>query len=154
MYNFLEVSKNQYPYRTLHLDTCTTANKSYSARSLSADEIGRMELYRVDICKRCMPRQGEGLHPGHLYAHFVQREYEAKAARQRRIYTLARQEVALELALKKVRVTLMDEGIDTLPQYAEAVREYRETMADGTYTPDELTVTVGRTEITKRPSYY
>ncbi len=158
---FYLISKNQYPYETLHTDRCGAVNRSYRAQSLGYESIGRLELYRIDICSRCLPRVldadglPDGYHPDHLELFRIQREYKAKQATDAQTSRLARQVVALEIALEKARAEATEFGIFRVGTRGnELYTEYARTMREGTYTPDELDVTVGRASITKRPSSY
>jgi hypothetical protein len=155
---FYLIRRNTYPYDTLHTERCGAVGRSMRAESLSRERIGRLEIYRINICSRCLPRELDayglpaGYHPDHLELFRIQREYKAEQEATSTKYTLARQVVALELALTKTWESVREAGIATDATFSAALAEYRSTMADGTYTPDELDVTVGRASITKRPN--
>ena len=153
-YNYVIIRKDKYPYETLHIDTCGAVKRSNRTEYLSLERVGRLDI-RHDKCNRCMPRVldadgiPDGYHPAHLEFFRIQRAYQAQQATQAQTARLARQVVALRLALAKVEAEAAEfPGVDAL------IPEYTRTMADGTYTPDELDVSVGRANITTRPSRY
>jgi hypothetical protein len=152
-YQYALISKRTYPYETLHLQSCGSVTRSYRAQYLSEEQVGRLDM-RHDKCSKCMPRVldadglPDGYHPGHLEFFRIQRAYQARQATAAQTTRLARQVVALRLALAKVEAEAAE-----FPGVDEFIPEYTRTMADGTFTPDELDVTVGRASITKRPSY-
>lgn len=158
MTTFVRIRKDKYPYETLHTSTCGAVQRSYRAEYLSTEQVGRMDS-RHDKCSRCMPRINDangipdGYSPAHLEFFRIQREYrDAEQAdnRQRKVIT---QLVALELALEKVRFEAQPYFLSPRNTRAgELYAEYKRTMADGTFTPDELTVKVGNATITERPS--
>jgi len=146
MFTFVRVRKDQYPYETLHLSTCGAAS-SRRAEFLDLEQVERVDSVRIDKCKRCMPMKGDEYHPGVREFWRIQQAGNAKRAAVAQTSRLARQVVALRLALAKVEAEAAEfPGVDAL------IPEYTRTMADGTYTPDELDVTVGRSSITKRPN--
>lgn len=149
MFTIVEVTKNQYPYSTLHVVGCSALRGRGSM--LSVDELARYDIIRTDFCKRCLPRDRDAVHPAVAYIYRVQREYKDRLNADSKLFRLARQVVALELATAKVDEAVREARVGLDPRFIDAVAEYRDSMANGTYTPDELDVTVGRATITSRP---
>lgn len=151
-YQYVLISKRTYPYDTLHISTCGSVTRSNRAEYLSTERVGRLDI-RHDKCNRCMPRVldadgiPDGYHPAHLEFFRIQRAAQAQRATEAQTSRLARQVVALRMALAKVEAEAAEfPGVDAL------IPEYTRTMADGTYTPDELDVSVGRADVLKRPA--
>lgn len=138
---YVEVSKNTYPYRTLHLDTCGLLNRVKYPHPLSAEQIARYDTLRVDICKRCMPRNQFGnltttYHPGQRNLWAIQRAFKDAQDETWRKVHLARKVIALRLALEaaEAEVDTTDE------QQMDFINEYDRTGRSGDYRLPEVTI--------------
>jgi len=148
MTSFYEVSKNQYPYHTLHTDKCGVISRSRYATGLSREHIGRYDTIRVDWCKKCFPETKALNEYGNAvttyseawyeFMHIVaeKREEDRRSSQEQRA---ARVIASLELALENANAEYVD---FMTPRAVELLIEYRENMRNGVYTP--ATVEVGR----------
>lgn len=144
-FTYVEVSKNTYPYRTLHLMGCGVLSRARFARTLNHTDIQRLDAVRLDICKRCMPTGQERNQFGNLTTTYhegqrnlwaIQRAFKEDAARTWRKVHLARKVIALRLALEAAEAELdMND-----PQQVDFLNEYDRTGRAGDYRLPEVTI--------------
>lgn len=135
-YAYVEVSKNVYPYRTLHVDTCGVLNRVNYRHPLSREQVGRYDGVRTDYCGKCMPRKGDKLHPAVSEFYSIQRAFRDAEAETWRKVRAARKVIALRLALEEAEKSLDMSD----PQQVDFLNEYDRTGRSGDYRLPEVTV--------------
>jgi len=139
MFTYVQVSKNTYPYSTLHVDTCSALKRVRYPRTLNLTEVQRLDSVRIDKCARCMPYIGDK--PGPEVSAFwaIQRAFtEEKAATWRKVHA-ARKVVALRLALEEAEAEAQAAFTSAVEQ-RDMVATIENDARTGSYTPLEVTV--------------
>lgn len=147
MFTYVQVSKNTYPYRTLHLSTCGVLNRvsSYRSRTLDHREVASLDGVRTDMCSRCMPtRTAKNLagytetvyHAGQTNFWAVQRAFKDDEAAQWAKVHAVRKLVALEIAVEAAKLDVDLTDVRTADLYAE----YSRTGREGSYMLPEVTL--------------
>jgi hypothetical protein len=132
--NIRIVSKNQYPYQTVHTVDCPQGLRSHYSYLLGEDRIATMDTIRTDWCSRCF---GKEYYKSPVWAAMtrIRNEYDKRRSEEAKADRFAREVAALRLALQ---------AREKDPLYADenvriAINGYAANARDGYYTP--LTVT-------------
>jgi len=146
MTSFYEVSKDQYPYSTLHKAGCSNLNRARYSTYLDRERIGRYDTISTDWCSRCFPTKLEKNLAGYYQTVYspawyefmaIQREQKDAVAKVAAQVRAARVIASLELALENANAEYVD---SMTPRAVELLIEYRENMRNGVYTPAEVEV--------------
>jgi hypothetical protein len=148
MFTFVEVSKNTYPYRTLHVEGCSHLARAKYQHDLSIEQVRRLDSVRLDYCTRCFPVKVVKTLSGGTNREYsaAQREFwgiqnafkEDEAKAWQRIHA-ARKVVALRLALEEAEAECTATFSHAAEQRDMVATVEREARA-GQYTPLEVTV--------------
>jgi hypothetical protein len=147
MFTFVEVSKNTYPYRTLHVDTCKVLDRARYKTVLTLDKVRRLDSVRIDYCTRCVGKTHIGVGGRTEYSEAqrafwgIQRAFKDEEAATWRKVHAARKVVALRLALEEAEAEATAAFTSAVEQ-RDLIATVEAEARRGEYSP--LEVTVGR----------
>ncbi len=148
MFTFVEVSKNTYPYRTLHVEGCSHLNRARYQSVLSIEQVRRLDSVRMDYCTRCFPvktvKMTNGL-TNRVYSAAqmefwgIQRAFKDDEAKTWAKVHAARKVVALRLALEEAEAE-MPKAFTSAAEQRDMVQRIYDEAKRGEYSPLDVSV--------------
>jgi hypothetical protein len=145
MFTFVEVSKNTYPYRTLHVEGCSHLNRAQYRTVLTLEKVRRLDSVRIDYCSRCVGKTHVGVggqteySAARLEFWAIQRSFKEDEAKTWAKVHAARKVVALRIALEEAEVEAT-KAFSSAAEQREMVERIYDEAKRGDYSPLEVTV--------------